>query len=250
MGGLGPVERARFRKRIGALVFDNLAMNPVPQMVKPMLDVYANVDSFTQRPIETAGMENLSKSERADARTSQIARGLGKAGVLSPVQIDHLVRGYFGWLGAHIVMTTDYALRPLVGAPESPESRIDEIMTAWGMRGFVSSLPADQSRYITDFYDQAAKVQQVMADARHYQKLGDTKKAAEIMADNKDAIRLYPTYRAAVSAMTRINAEIKKVEASGLPPDVKRARLDKLRQERGRVAERVETMRKRLEVQL
>jgi hypothetical protein len=40
---------------------------PVPQMFKPMLDLYANEDSFTGRQIETRGMENLSKSERIDA---------------------------------------------------------------------------------------------------------------------------------------------------------------------------------------
>ena len=47
----------RFTNQVLTLLGDNLSMNPVPQLVKPMLDVYANKNSFTGRPIETMGMD-------------------------------------------------------------------------------------------------------------------------------------------------------------------------------------------------
>jgi hypothetical protein len=49
---------------------DNLSMNPIPQLIKPMVDVYANWDSFTDRPIETMGMERLKPDYRFADRTS------------------------------------------------------------------------------------------------------------------------------------------------------------------------------------
>ena len=61
-------------------VSQTLAFNPVPQMFKPMLDIYANVDSFTGRPIESVHDEKLPKSERMGPRTSELARLLGSAG--------------------------------------------------------------------------------------------------------------------------------------------------------------------------
>ena len=47
----------RFNTQVMTLLGDNLSMNPIPQLVKPILDVYANKDSFSGRPIETMGME-------------------------------------------------------------------------------------------------------------------------------------------------------------------------------------------------
>ena len=30
-----------------------------------------------------------------------------RAGILSHAEIDHIIQGYFGWLGAHAVMAID-----------------------------------------------------------------------------------------------------------------------------------------------
>ena len=71
----------RFRKQVQTLLADNLSMNPIPQMIKPVIDVYANKDSFTGRPIETMDMERL----RADYRFSVHAVGLSLVGMVVAV---------------------------------------------------------------------------------------------------------------------------------------------------------------------
>ncbi len=70
----------RFRKVVGALAMNNLSMNPVPQAVKPIIDLYANKDSFTGRPIESMSMERLEKTMRFNSNTSMPARGLLRQG--------------------------------------------------------------------------------------------------------------------------------------------------------------------------
>lgn len=70
----------RFTQRLMALIGDNLSMNPVPQLVKPIIDVYANKDSFSGRPIETMGMERLKSEYRYNANTSLTARAASTAG--------------------------------------------------------------------------------------------------------------------------------------------------------------------------
>ena len=47
-----------------SILGDNLNMNPIPEAVKPIMDIYANKDSFTKRPIETMGMERLQTEYR------------------------------------------------------------------------------------------------------------------------------------------------------------------------------------------
>jgi hypothetical protein len=53
-----------FIERMGHVVMDTFAFNPTPQMIKPMIDLYANKDSFTGRDIETMGMDSVSKINR------------------------------------------------------------------------------------------------------------------------------------------------------------------------------------------
>lgn len=91
------------------------------------MEVWANRNSFTGRPIETMGMERLSISERAAPYTSAVARAVGKAGVLSPVQIDHVIRGYLGWLGAFMISAADMAVRPGERTASSKDSRFTGI---------------------------------------------------------------------------------------------------------------------------
>jgi hypothetical protein len=93
-------------------VFNQLSMNPTPQLVKPLMDIYANKDAFTGRPIETMGMENAAQAgplHRAHQRDREVPRRLGlpdptqlamgQWNTLSPGADRRLVRGYFGWLG-------------------------------------------------------------------------------------------------------------------------------------------------------
>src|SRR5690606_14583939 len=119
----------RYRERLADMVSQTFAMSPIPQIAKPLVDVYANRDSFTGRPIESMGMERLRPEDRFTERTSMTARFLGQLGLpdpaqllmgryepLSPVQMDSLVRGYFGWLGVTTTSALDYGIRPLVDA--------------------------------------------------------------------------------------------------------------------------------------
>lgn len=223
----------QFAKRIGAIVGQQLSMNPVPQLFMPMIETWANRDAFTGRPIESMGMDRLSSSERISPYTSAFAQLVGKNGVVSPVQIDHLVAGYFGWLGTHAVATADLALRPVMGLPEKPAMRIDDVFT---IGDFARSMPAYQSKYVTHLYEQGKEVQEAMADLRAAQKIGATEKAAEILQDRGDKIRLYRLYTHAEKQLSQINSQIKMVQRREGDADMKRARLDQLYVQRNRIA--------------
>lgn len=109
----------KLASRMGHMLTDTFAFNPIPQVVKPLYELGANENTFTGRPIEDQSMSRLSPSLRSRPETSRLAdaasRGIetaldvvgGKMMALSPVQIDHLIQGYAGAVGAGAVGLAD-----------------------------------------------------------------------------------------------------------------------------------------------
>jgi hypothetical protein len=225
----------RYMERVGHLVGYQLSMNPMPQIFKPILDVYANRDSFTGRPIETMGMDRLRPEDRYTARTSEMAKIIGKSGLLSPVQADHLVRGYFGWLGAAATTSVDMLARSTIAdVPPAPAMKLRDVFLAGN---FVETLPANGSRYVSQLYDQSKEIEQAMASFQHYRKLGETEKARRIMEENKDALSRYKIVSRAKKMEADLNRQIRLIEASRtMSKQVKRDLLDGLYRQRDAVA--------------
>jgi hypothetical protein len=186
-------EGKQFQQSMGRMVTDTFAVN-LPQFVKPLVDLYANKDSFTGAPIESAGMERLSKQERAADTTSPLAKLLGGISSitgegLSPVQMDYAIKAYFGWLGSAIAETSHYAVMPF-----SKSAYPDQNWTETMSLGFVKSLPATQSKYVTAFYENNKEISQAYADMRHFMEIGEMDKAQKIMQEKGDLITLAKFY--------------------------------------------------------
>lgn len=228
-----------FAKSMGNILMNQLSMNPTPQLVKPLMELWANKDMFTGRQIETDTMEDrLTTAERYNANTSAVARLAGKAGIASPVQIDHLIKGYFGWLGTHIVATADFALRPAMGMPGQPARRLDDYFV---VGDFAKELPSYESKYVTRLYDQAEKVQQAMGDMRSLAKAGAIDEARKKLEDNRDTIRLSGLYENSKRHLAQLNTQIKLTQKrAGLTPEERRAQLDTLYAARNKIAKAVD----------
>lgn len=229
----------RFTKAIVNLTANQLAMNPIPQALKPIIDIYANNDSFTGRSIESMGMENLEPSYRFKQNTSMVARGISTAGnavtgnnFLSPVQIDHVVRAYFGWLGAFSVGSADMMIRAGLDEPTKPA--LDYWKTATG--GMVSSLDGAQSRYVSQMYNQAKELEQTYATFRRLVKEGKTKEATKYREEHIDELSKYKRVERVKDVSSRINERIRLIERSNLDSEEKRRKINDLRTKQDHVA--------------
>jgi len=203
-------EGKQFGESLGRTLWDTFSLNPTPQMFKPLIDIYANKDSFSGAPIESAGLERLSKQERATDQTSPLAIALG--GVtslfpekfqLSPVQMDYMLKGYFGWLGAMASVTSTYAVMPFKEG-EYPDARwLDRASL-----GLARELPAPQSAYVTQFYNASKEISQAYADMRHYREMGDAEKVQEILEEKGDKIALAKFYDKTAKNIANIRKQI------------------------------------------
>jgi len=229
------------------MLTDTFAMNPIPQVIRPLMDIYANKDSFTGAPIESAGMERLSKQERVTDNTSPIAQALGgissvlgdKAS-LSPVQVDYAIKAYFGWLGGTATQMSVYAVQPFKDGAY-PDLRLMDKAS----QGFLKSLPTDQSRYVTAFYENNKQISQAYADMRHYAELGDSEKVQKILEKNGDKIALTKLYDKNSKEMAKVRAHMRSISNDpNMDGTTKREMLDRMKLIISDLAEQAESTRK------
>jgi len=251
------VEGKRFGESLSRMVWQTFSMNPVPQAFKPLVDIYANKNYFTNAPIETAGMERLSKQERITDKTSPLAKALGgvshamapltgEMGELSPVQVDYLIRAYMGWLGGAVAATSVEAVKPFNNGVY-PSTDWTKPLTA----GILEKEPSAQSAYLTDFYQNNQAIQQAYADMRHYAQLGQSEKVMEILADKKDEIGLAKFYDAQSKQLANIRKQLLMISSpsyTGMTSDQKEEEILRLKQLMSQVAEQAETARKSIKV--
>lgn len=242
-------EGKAFGDSLFRMLTDTFAMNPVPQAVRPLLDIYANKDAFTGAPIESAGMERLSKQERVADTTSPIAQALGgmssilgEKGSLSPVQVDYAIKAYFGWLGGTVTQASVYAVQPFKDGAYPDVKLVDKLS-----QGFIKSLPTDQSRYVTAFYENNKEISQAYADMRHYAELGDTEKVQKILEEKGDKVALNKMYDKTAKEMAKVRAQIRVITNDpNIDGTTKREMIDRMKEIISGLSEQAESARKML----
>lgn len=224
-----------FAERLKFAITETFALGITPQAAKPVLELMANKNFFTDRPIETLAMENLSPTERRKAWTSETAIVMSQAFSkipwervqLSPVQVEHLVQGYTGWLGANILGAIDQVFtQPLGGFPGRPSRRIEEIPL---IGSFVRTTPSRATKYSSLFYEGLKDMNQTYADIRNFRTLGETEKALNLARKEKDTLRFR---RLANKIQKNVAAVTKRIRLTRLDdnmsPQEKRAKIDRL----------------------
>jgi len=245
-------EGKQFEESLRRMIGDTFAVNH-PQFYRPLLDIYANKDAFTGAPIESAGMERLSKQERASDTTSPLAKALGgisnvfasvagEKTELSPAQIDYAIKAYFGWLGGTISLTSHYAVMPF-----SKSAYPDHNWTETISMGFIKSLPATQSRYVTEFYQNSKEISQAYADMRHYAELGEADKVNQILEEKGDKIALSKSYDKAAKDMAKVRQVISQIRNDEtMSGSEKKEEIDRLKLLIDEIAKQMEDVRRDL----
>jgi hypothetical protein len=246
----------RFGNQMGELINGQLAMNPIPQVFRPLVDVYANKDGFTGRPIESMAMQRLRPEDRYTYNTSELARLLSKSGVLvdpvalvsgkganrlSPVQIDSMLKGYFSGLATLGTAAVDGLLHHTV--IDRGEALPATLKTFAG--SFAETLPANSSRYVDMLYSAAQDIEQNYASYQNAVKQGDLEKARSIMDGNRESIAKYHMVESLKKNESVINRKIQQVmnskEMSGKD---KEESIRRLREVQDRIARAFEAKRR------
>jgi N12 class adenine-specific DNA methylase len=238
--------------RIINILGSQMRLNPIPQVSRPALEIWANKSFFTGRDIESQGLQYKEKSQRGYGRTPIPATGLAKALSIfgedtpilsrSPVEIDYLVNAYLGWLGAFTLSGTDAILRPLMGitAPSSM-TKVPFLGKAAEdlKRAFVVDSSPRNTAFTTTFYDNLKTLESVASAMRTAREDKDTGRLEQIKEQYGNKPAYVTAYRRASTTMSLLNKMIEKTwKSDTMTGEQKRTRIDQLNQQRTALAKK------------
>jgi len=189
----------------------------VPQAIKPGLEVLVNYDFFQGRPLIGEYQKRLEKERQFNESTSELAKILGNTGLVSPIAVDHLMRGMFGSAGGLIIYMTNPLLHSDPNVDKPTMSTKDMLATLPGASSFVSK--DKESALKADFYvlrDEVAKVTNTLSDLKQR----NPEKIAEYIANPDVMAKL--TVSKGVQGIDKKLGEIRKAmtRISNLPTSV------------------------------
>jgi hypothetical protein len=196
----------------------------VPALVKPAFEVWSDKNFLTGGPIEPRRMQGYDTEERYLATTTELAKQMSKLlPILSPIQIEHIVRGYLGVLPL-VAAAGANGLFEREGKGERPAGR-------------ASDLPligtAFQKKYGGGDADVVYREAQeaVNANATFKKMLSEGRREEAVAYRDKNRVELTMASAAGQyrQIIGRINTDIRRTqERDDLTAEEKRLRLDAL----------------------
>jgi hypothetical protein len=196
----------------------------VPQVVKPIFEVFTNKNFFTGGDLESPRLQRLSPQERFNTSTTEAAKALSRAlPLLSPIQIEHLATGYFGQLPLVVMGAASSLFKP-EATGEAPSSRITDIPLIGS--SFQKKYGGAESDVM---YREAANSIEAKATYDSMRKQGRAEEAKSYLDDNRTEIAAAGLARNYQTTMGRLRADQDRITAlPNMSGEEKRARIDKL----------------------
>ena len=227
----GYSDGAKFRASLKSLLATSLlSPTPVPQAVKPLAEVLTNYDFFQQKPLVGTYQKKKEIERQFDDNTSELAKVFGQSGLISPIAVDHLVRGLFGSAGGLVL----YATNPFlwhVTSPNTPRPSVsmqDALATIPNASGFVTK--EYETGLKKDFFALKEEVDRA-ANTLTDLKQRNPEDIKDYIKDEKVRARLglSPIVNTINTQLSTIRKSISTITNSNLPADVKAARIKQLR---------------------
>ena len=234
----GSDSASKFGGRLWANIRDQLAFDPVPQIVRPAANVWANKDTFRDMPIESDSDEGKLPHRRFSETTSatmrELTHGLEPLVDLSPKKLEYLVGGYLGTAGLYALGLSDMAVRQLGDYPDRPALRLDDLPV---VRAFYREDPARATVFEADLYRVREQVDQVYRSVLDAARKGDPDAMQELLERYPKEIAARGAVTGAVRALSAYSRERDRIMRDrDMTPEQKREAIDQLQRERNALA--------------
>ena len=245
---------------IGSSVWNTLGLNPIPQGIKPGLEVITNYSFFKQGGIETRGEQRLPADMRYDADTPELAKWASQGistvipGV-SPKDVVHLIRGYTGSAGMVVVNGIDANLEQWGGLGPTPPGGV--LGSSYSARLVNSVFDVGRNlkrkdldlanRYIGEFYDMKREANSTYQAIRTKIEQGAIEEAREIAQNNRGSLAVRGTLNDLGQRLTQLNNAMDQIRYADLTPEEKTDKLAILRQRYNRIVNTSSRIRERID---
>ena len=221
-----------------------LSPTAVPQALKPAIEVGINHNFFTGRDLVGKGVAGLDKEMQYTASTSELGKFLGKLGILAPIQIDHLIKGYAGSLGGLLLLGTNGVMAS-GEVPKPEKSTQDSLRQIPGMGTFFASEYGNAMK--NDFYELRADVSKAVQTLNRL-KTESPEKAREYMEENRPRLQLQTQVNAINNQLSKLREYENRIRAlpeTRMDATQKKEQLDRIRAAEDRMLKNVYALRER-----
>ena len=207
---------------------------PIPSAVRPLAENYTNFDIFSGLPVVSAGQQRKEPYLQYTEKTSEIAKLVGAQLNYSPIKIDKLLKGYFGYLGQTLGQVSNY----FVG--DRPAPTANDII-------FVGSMLENQRATGNrgDFYELYDKVVGAKASANALKQEGDIEDYRKYVQENKGYLGVAPRVNQLHTMLTRLRQQKEFVLKSNRSPEEKRIALDNITDKENKMLDNIRELHKR-----
>lgn len=239
----GFTDGKKVRRAMGdALANAVLSPTAVPQAIKPALEVGINHNFFTGREVVGKGIAGRDKELQYTEATSELGKFLGKMGVLAPVQIDHLIKGYAGTVGGLGLMLTN-AVMSQGNAPKPEKATQDELRQIPGMGTFFASSHGNAMK--NDYYELREEVASAVK-SMNFLKDKSPAEAQAYIKEKMPLLQLQGPINNINNQLTKIRKyeeQIRALPESRMNAAEKKATLDRLKESEDRMLKNVYKLR-------
>ena len=196
----------------------------VPALVKPAFEVWFDKNFLTGGPVEPRRMQGYDTEERYLATTTELAKQMSKLlPILSPIQIEHIVRGYLGVLPL-VAAAGANGLFEREGKGEKPAGRASDLPLIG--TAFQKKYGGGDADVV---YREAQEAVNANATFKKMLSEGRREEAVAYRDKNRVEMAMAPAAGQYRQIIGRINTDIRRTqERDDLTAEEKRLRLDAL----------------------
>jgi len=219
-----------------------------PQIVAPLIETVANYNSFTGRSIVPQYLSGLAGESQVLSSTSEVAKLASEFAPfdLSPIKMDHLIRGYTGTIGSYVLALSDLALKsetltgdktkllPARPIYDSPLLR----------RFFTREFGAGRTE---EFYDMAGYVDEVYKTYRKL-RVDRPEQAERYIAGREYLLPMYREQAEIRRGLSRLRKEEQAIRRMDISPEEKQERIREVQTRKRLYLEVVPMMRQQIEI--
>lgn len=249
---MGHEKGSEIAKSMASFFAGMFTFDPTPQFIRPTLEVATNKNFFTWRPIENESLQKLRPEYRYDERTNLTSKYISKflnevAIPVSPVQFEHLVRGYLGSLG----MFASELISQTIDTKTSNEPERFRPLTDPHLLPGIGKIfldPDMDRKAIDDYYaiknaaTQAANSLKMKAASEEFQSNPEAFKEMVILAKINQAINSGPEKE--MQELRKIKHQVQAATASQLSPSRKTDVLKKINARMTEIARSVQPLKR------
>jgi len=205
-----------------------IGLNPVPQAIKPLLEVGTNFNLYTMSPIVPFYEEGLG-GVAATTKTPAPLEILGNAADVNPRYMNHLVRGYTATVGSWTMSFMDLVMRNLLplGYDERPDYKWYEAPL---LDRFLGDSEVGSGGLKDAYYDWRKVSNNIWRKVLRLRK-DDPERASQFMTENKKQLAYRPLILAIDKKMKALREQrnaILRADEDVMDGATKRVRLDEI----------------------